>query len=276
MNEIQIFKNSEFGEIRTTTKDGEPWFVAADVCEHFGMTNRNRIMQSLDDDEKGGTQMTTPGGMQTITIISEAGLYNLLFALQPSKARGVSDEYIEKRCAELKAFKRWITHDVIPTIRNTGGYVSNEQAFVDTYLPFADEGTKAMFSQTLSALRQANAKIAQDKPKVLFSDAVSASSSSIHVGDLAKILKQNGVEVGQKRLFSWLRENGYLIKSGASKNMPTQRAMEMGLFEIKETIISHADGHTAIIRTSKATGRGCVYFVNKLCDGGNMHARLSR
>lgn len=270
MNELTIFNHEQFGSIRTTIQNGEPWFVVADVCDHFGVTNRNRVMQQLDDDEKGGTQMTTPGGEQYMSTVNESGLYNLLFALQPTKAkaRGVSDECINQRCAELKAFKRWITHDVIPTIRKTGGYVSNDDLFIKTYLPNADEQTKMLFKSTLETVKSLNSKIEQDKPKVLFADAVSSAKTSILVGELAKLIKQNGVDCGQNKLFTWLRENGYLIKRhGTDYNMPTQRAMEMGLFEIKETSVVHADGHTSISKTPKITGRGQTYFVNKFLAG---------
>ena len=128
MNELQIFKNDTFGEVRTVSLEGEPWFVAADVCEFFGVTNRNRVFQNLDEDEKGGTQIDTPGGKQTVTIISEAGLYTLLFYLQPTKARGMSDEYITERCEQLRKYKRWITHEVIPSIRKHGAYITTEAA----------------------------------------------------------------------------------------------------------------------------------------------------
>lgn len=162
-----------------------------------------------------------------------------------------------------ESFQEKIADEVIPSIRKTGGYVGNEDLFINTYLPNAGGEVKALFSSTLAALRQANEKITADKPKVLFADAVSTSHTSILIGELAKILKQNGVDIGQKRLFEWLREKGYLVKSGSSKNMPTQKSMEMGLFEIKETTITHADGHISISKTTKVTGRGQVYFSNK-------------
>lgn len=268
MNAIQIFNNDQFGQIRTTVKDGAPLFVLKDVCNVFGEQNYRRVAQKLDDDEKGVSQIDTPGGAQSMTLVTEAGLYTALFNMQPTKARGVSDEYIEKRCAELKAFKRWITHEVLPTIRQTGGYVSDEQQFVNTYLPFADANTKALFGQTLAQLRAANEQLEQQKPKVLFADAVSAAHTSILVGELAKLLKQNGVDIGQHRLFQYLRENGYLIKRrGSDYNMPTQYAMERGWFEIKETAITHGDGHTSVNKTPKVTGKGQQYFINLFLKG---------
>lgn len=249
MNELQIFSNPEFGEVRTVILNGEPLFIAVDVCRALEIGNSRMATDRLDDDEKDVISTDTPGGKQNFTAITESGLYALVLG---------------SRKPEAKVFKRWITHEVIPTIRKTGGYVSNEQAFVDTYLPFADETTKAMFSQTLNALRQANTKIEQDKPKVLFAESVTASHTSILVGELAKLMKQNGIEIGQNRLFAWLRDNGYLIRrQGVDYNMPSQRSMEMGLFEIKETSISHADGHVTVSKTPKVTGRGQVYFINK-------------
>lgn len=199
-NQMQVFENKTFGKIRATTIDGEPWFVAADVCDYFGVTNRNRVMQAIDEDEKGGTQMYTPGGMQTVTILSEAGLYSLLFALQPKKARGVSDEYIQQRYAQLKAFKRWITHEVIPSIRRTGGFVADADAFLMNYLPNADEQTKLMFRAQLSVIRDLDNKVARQnrlieeqvqeisdmKPKASYCDHVLATNNVVPISIIAK------------------------------------------------------------------------------------------
>lgn len=248
MKELQIFKSEQFGEIRTVVKDNEPWFVAADVCMALEIKNSRDAMQRLDGDEKGVVLTDTLGGKQEMATVNEPGLYSLVMG---------------SRKPEAKAFKRWITHEVIPTIRKTGGYVNNEDTFVNTYLPFADDGVKALFSQTLGALRKANEKIEADKPKVLFANAVETSKTAILIGDLAKIIKQNGVDIGQKRLFHYLRENGYLIKNGSSKNMPTQRAMEMGLFEVKETAITNPDGSIRITRTTKVSSKGQQFFINK-------------
>lgn len=225
MTDLQIFNNDQFGQIRTTVKDGAPLFVAADVCRALEIQNHKDAIKRLDDDEKSGVVLTDPHGRpQETNCVTESGLYALVLG---------------SRKPEAKAFKRWITHDVIPTIRQTGGYVSNEQQFVETYLPFADASTKALFGQTLAQLRAANEQLEQQKPKVLFADAVSAAHTSILVGELAKLLKQNGVDIGQHRLFQYLRENGYLIKRrGTDYNMPTQYAMERGWFEIKETAIT--------------------------------------
>lgn len=254
MNNLQIFNNDQFGQIRTTVKDGEPLFVAADVCRALEIQNHKDAIKRLDDDEKSGVVLTDPHGRpQETNCVTESGLYSLVLG---------------SRKPEAKAFKRWITHDVLPTIRQTGGYVSDEQQFVNTYLPFADANTKALFGQTLAQLRAANEQLEQQKPKVLFADAVSAAHTSILVGELAKLLKQNGVDIGQHRLFQYLRENGYLIKRrGSDYNMPTQYAMERGWFEIKETAITHGDGHTSVNKTPKVTGKGQQYFINLFLKG---------
>lgn len=254
MTDLQIFNNDQFGQIRTTVKDGAPLSVAADVCRALEIQNHKDAIKRLDDDEKSGVVLTDPHGRpQETNCVTESGLYALVLG---------------SRKPEAKAFKRWITHDVIPTIRQTGGYVSNEQQFVETYLPFADASTKALFGQTLAQLRAANEQLEQQKPKVLFADAVSAAHTSILVGELANLLKQNGVDIGQHRLFQYLRENGYLIKRrGTDYNMPTQYAMERGWFEIKETAITHGDGHTSVNKTPKVTGKGQQYFINLFLKG---------
>ena len=253
MTDLQIFNNDQFGQIRTTVKDGAPLFVAADVCRALEISKYRDAVSRLDEDERGSFEVDTPGGTQKMTAVTESGLYSLVLG---------------SRKPEAKAFKRWITHDVLPTIRQTGGYVSDEQQFVNTYLPFADANTKALFGQTLAQLRAANEQLEQQKPKVLFADAVSAAHTSILVGELAKLLKQNGVDIGQHRLFQYLRENGYLIKRrGTDYNMPTQYAMERGWFEIKETAITHGDGHTSVNKTPKVTGKGQQYFINLFLKG---------
>ena len=253
MADLQIFNNAQFGKIRTTVKDGEPLFVAADVCRALEISNSRMATDRLDEDEKADVSLTDGSQSRHMTAVTESGLYALVLG---------------SRKPEAKAFKRWITHDVLPTIRQTGGYVSDEQQFVNTYLPFAGANTKALFGQTLAQLRAANEQLEQQKPKVLFADAVSAAHTSILVGELAKLLKQNGVDIGQHRLFQYLRENGYLIKRrGSDYNMPTQYAMERGWFEIKETAITHGDGHTSVNKTPKVTGKGQQYFINLFLKG---------
>lgn len=249
MEELQIFKNEKFGKIRTIVIDGEPYLVGKDVAEILGYQNASKaLLDHVDDEDKLYNGTLSSLGQRGGWLINESGLYALV---------------LSSKMQEAKKFRRWITREVIPSIRKTGGYVSDEQQFIETYLPYADDGTKALFSQTLGALRKANAKIEADKPKVLFADAVSASNTAILVGDLAKLIKQNGVDIGQKRLFEWMRENGYLIKNGTSRNMPTQRSMDQGLFHVKETTITNPDGSIRITRTTKVTGKGQNFFVNK-------------
>jgi anti-repressor protein len=268
MNELQVF-SYEGNEVRTVQKDGETWWVVADVCDYFGVTNRNRAMQGIDEDEKGGTQMMTPGGTQQVAIVSEAGLYSLLFALQPSKARGVSDEYIAERELQLRKFRRWVTHEVLPSIRKHGAYMTPETieaALInpDTIIRLA---TKLKEEQEQKKILAAENE--EMKPKALFADAVAASDGTILIGELAKILKGNGIDIGQNRLFKRLRKEGFLIRrNGTDFNMPTQRAMELGLFKIKETAITHADGHVTVAKTVKVTARGQIYFINRFLGQG--------
>ena len=258
-NNLQIFKNEQFGEIRTIAKDGEPWFVVADVCAYFGVTNRNRVMQGVDADDKGGTQMNTPGGMQTVAIVNEAGLYSVLFALQPTKARGVSDEYIEERQKQLHDFKRWITHDVIPTIRKTGGYVANDELFLATYLPNADEATKAMFTATLATMRSLNEKIERDKPLVQFAEHVGSTSDCLTIRQFAKIVNDETIPLGEKRLFKWLRERKYLDQN----NVAYQRYIDSGYFNVREVSKNTVVGARVFPQTI-VTGKGQIYLLSKL------------
>jgi anti-repressor protein len=263
MNELQVF-SYEGKEVRTIQRGGDTWWVAKDVCDVFGETNRNRAMQSLDEDEKGYTQMTTPGGIQRFAVVNEAGLYALLFAMQPTKARSVSDKYIADREQKLRSFKRWVTHEVLPTIRKHGAYITSSK--LEEIMNDPDSWIKLLTA--LKEERQEKERLqlqaTQDKPKVVFADAVSVSEGTILIGELAKILKGNGIEIGQNRLFERLRQDGFLIKrKGTDYNAPTQMAMELGLFKVKETAITHSDGHVTISKTTKVTGKGQQYFINR-------------
>ncbi|MEC1552588.1 phage antirepressor [Bacillus haynesii] len=249
MNELQKVFNYQDQQVRTVVKDGEPWFVAKDVCDVLEIGNPSQALSRLDEDEKNTVILNEGIGNPNKTIVNEPGLYSLILG---------------SRKPEAKQFKRWITHEVIPTIRKTGGYVANDDLFIQTYLPQADEQTKQLFKVTLHTMKEQSKQIETMKPKALFADAVEASESSVLVGELAKILQQNGVKIGQNRLFKWLRENGYLIrKKGESLNLPTQRSMDMGLFEIKKRTINNPDGSVRTTRTPKVTGKGQIYFVNK-------------
>ncbi len=252
--ELQVFNNQEFGQVRTMMINGSPWFVAKDVCECLDINNSRQALARLDSDEKNSVILNdgTPGNPEK-GIVNEYGLYSLV---------------LSSRKPSAKAFKRWITHEVIPTIRKHGAYMTGEtleQALTspDFLIRLATE-----LKTEQEARRLAEQKIEADKPKVLFADSVAASHGSILVGELAKLLNQNGIDIGQNRLFNWLRENGYLIcRKGTDYNMPTQRSMEMQLFNIKETAITHSDGHVSISKTVKVTGKGQVYFVNKFLKG---------
>lgn len=232
-------------EIRTVTLDGEPWFVAKDVCEVLDIENPSDAIKRLDADERARFNLGRQGGTN---IVSESGLYSLTLG---------------SKKPEAKPFKRWITHEVIPAIRKTGGYVSDSSKFVDSYFPQLREDQRSVLNLLLDESRRMGEKIKADSSKVLFADAVEASDTSILVGELAKLIRQNGVEIGQTRLFRWLRENGYLIKYGESYNLPTQRSMELGLIQIKERTVSNPNGSSMVTRTPKITGKGQAYFINK-------------
>lgn len=255
-SEIRVFDFQD-NVVRIVEKNGEPWFVAKDVCDYFGDTNRSRTMQGLSDDQKGYTQTTTPGGTQTMAIVNEAGLYAMLFSMQPEKGRGITDEYIAERQNKISTFKQWVFEQVLPSIRKHGAYMAPERAELLLSPEFIIPRT---LPEALRLAADLAERVQQDAPKVLFADAVSTSKSEILVGDLAKILRQNGVDIGQKRLFEQLRNEGFLMKSGSSWNMPTQRAMDMELFRIHETVISKPDGSVFVSRTTRVTGKGQVYF----------------
>ena len=248
MTDLQIFNSPEFGTIRTIEKDGEPWFVGKDVATALGYSDSFGSLKKLvDEEDKLVCQIDSAGQKRDITIINESGLYSLV---------------LSSKLPTAKKFKRWGTNEVIPSIRKHGAYMTPETLekvllSPDTLMQLAqnlkDEQEKRKVLET---------KIEQDKPKVLFADAVASAKTSILIGELAKLLKQNGVDMGQNRLFEWMRQNGYLIRrQGSDYNMPTQRSMEQGLFEIKETTVVHADGHTHINKTPKVTGKGQAYFV---------------
>lgn len=250
MNALQQFTSPAFGTIRTTEIEGEPWFVGKDVAVALGYINpRKALTDHVDAEDKGVTKRDTLGGAQEMTVINESGLYALVLS---SKLPGA------------RQFKRWVTSEVLPAIRRHGMYA--DAPTVEKMLD--DPDTMIRTLQALKEEREKRRALEQqaqaDKPKVLFADAVSASHTSILVGELAKLLRQNGVDIGQNRLFAWLREKGYLIRrTGTDYNMPTQRAMELGLFTIKETAITRSDGSTSVTKTVKVTGKGQQYFIQK-------------
>lgn len=246
MNNLKIFENAEFGQIRTAEVGGEPWFVGKDVAEALGYAEpRSAVSKKVEEVDRGVAEMETPSGKQNMTIINESGLYALIFGSKLESA---------------KRFKHWVTSEVLPAIRKHGAYA------VDELLNNPEMAIKAFTA--LKEEREKNKRLQTDvdrmKPKEIFADAVSASKTSILIGDLAKILKQNGINTGQNRLFETLRKDGYLIKQkGSNWNMPTQRAMEMGLFEIKESTHIDGNGCNVTTKTTKVTGKGQQYFINR-------------
>lgn len=255
MTDLQIFKNPEFGEIRTIEKDGEPWFVGKDVAAALGYERPTKaILDHVDDEDKDEVPIQDSiGRSQNTPIINESGLYSLV---------------LSSKLPTAKKFKRWVTSEVIPSIRKHGAYMTPDK--LEEVLLKPD--TLIQLAQNLKAEQEKRmaleVKMEEQKPKVLFAESVEVAKTSILIGELAKLLKQNGINIGQNRLFEWLRNNGYLIRrQGSDYNMPTQRAMEMGLFEIKETTITHSDGHIHVSKTPKVTGKGQVYFVNLFVSG---------
>lgn len=247
MNELQIFNNAEFGQVRTVEIDRNPWFAATDIAKILGYRMASDLTRRIDDEDKGTHIMSTLGGEQALSIINESGLYSAILGSKSESAR---------------RFKHWVTSEILPSIRKTGGYISGQETMTDAELM-----AKALLVAQ-KQIEERNRQIEVMQPKALFADAVSASEKSILVGELAKLIKQNGVDIGQQRLFSWMRDNGYLIRrKGSDWNMPTQYAMDLGLFSIKETTITHSDGHISISKTVKVTGKGQVYFINKFLAG---------
>lgn len=246
MNELQIFKNEEFGEVRTVTIDNEPWFVGKDVAMALGYQNASKALADhVEECDKLNNESLSSLGQRGGWLINESGLYALIFGSKLESA---------------KRFKYWVTSEVLPAIRKTGGYRMQ-----------APQGKELLALAVLEAqktIEEQTTQIERMKPKEIFADAVATSHTAILIGDLAKLLKQNGVETGQKRLFVWMRENGYLIKrKGADWNMPTQKSMEMGFFEVKESTVNNPDGSVRINRTTKVTGKGQQYFINKFLGG---------
>ena len=244
MKELQIFNSEEFGEIRTVQLNNETYFVGKDVATALGYANPKNAVPTHEED-KLSTQIEYAGQRREVTVINESGLYALIFGSKLESA---------------KRFKHWVTSEVLPAIRKHGVYavdelLSNPEMAIKAFTALKEEREKN------KALEADNQRM---KPKEIFADAVATSHTSILIGDLAKLLKQNGIEIGQKRLFNWLRENGYLIKrKGSDWNMPTQKSMDLGIIEIKESTVNNPDGSVRINKTPKVTGKGQQYFINK-------------
>lgn len=262
MDSIQIFNSPQFGEIRTAGTSDNPMFCLSDLCRALGLSAKG-VNQRLDKEVISNYPLETAGGIQQALFVNEDGLYDVI---------------LESRKPEAKKFRKWITSEVLPSIRKTGGYIaagvedSDEEIMArallvaDATIKRKDERIAQLQAENETAQKQIEeqqSKIEQDAPKVLFADAVSTSQRSCLVAELAKILKQNGVDIGQNRLYGWLRSNGYLGARGLYYNQPTQKAMKLGLFEIKQTTITKPDGTVLVATTPKITGKGQIYFVDK-------------
>lgn len=248
MNSLQIFNSEEFGEIRTIEIDGKPYFVANDVARALGY---KRPADAVTAHCKGSVKhrYLTDGGEQELKVIPEGDIYRLT---------------VRSKLPSAEKFEKWVFDEVIPSIRTNGGYIAGQETLSDEDLMAkAILVAQKKIKERDQIIEQQKQKIEADRPKTIFADAVSASHTSILIGDLAKLICQNGYQIGQKRLFQWMRDNGYLMVSGSSRNMPKQKYVEQGLFEIKESNVQNPDGSVRITRTTKVSGKGQLYFVNK-------------
>lgn len=248
MNELQIFNSPEFGDIRTVEIDGKPYFVANDVARALGYVETAKAIRTHC---KGVSEMDIPskGGIQCMKVIPEGDIYRLI---------------VRSKLPSAEKFETLVFDEVIPSIRKNGGYILGQETLSDEELMAkAILVAKKKIAERDKIIEKQRLKIEADKPKTISADAVSTSHTSILIGDLAKLICQNGVQTGQKRLFQWMRDNGYLMKSGASYNMPMQRYIEQGLFEVKESSVQNPDGSVRVTRTTKVTGKGQLYFINK-------------
>ena len=245
---IQLFNSPRFGQIRTAGTADSPLFCLSDICVAIGITNPRNVKNRLDEGDVCLVDTPTTSGVQQITFVSEAGMYDVI---------------IRSDSPEAKPFRKWVTSEVLPTIRKNGVYASDN--FIEKSITDPEYAIKILTSLKEERLksRALAERVEADRPKVLFANAVEASDNSILVAEMAKILKQKGVDMGQNKFYSWLREKHYLGSVGEYYNLPTQKAMEMGLFEIKKTSVTMPDGTILVTRTTKVTGKGQIYFVNK-------------
>ena len=252
MNELKVFNHSEFGTLRGVEIDGESWLVGKDVAERLGYSNPQKaIRDHVDDEDRTVNESFTVNGTMVV-LINESGLYSLVLG---------------SKLPNAKKFKRWVTSEVLPAIRKHGGYLTAEKVEEALLNPDVLIRLATELKDEREARQALESKVAEDAPKVLFAQAVEQAENSILVGDLAKLIKQNGTDIGQKRLFERLRAEGYLGTRGENYNMPTQRAMEMQLFRISERTINNPDGSVRLTRTVKVTGKGQVYFINRYAGG---------
>ena len=265
-NEIQPFE-FEGNKVRALADGDEVMFVASDIAKILGYRDATALTRTLDDEEKGTRPIGTHGGVQQLSVISEPGLYKAILQRQTGRME------VEVTKAFVKRFQRWVTHEVLPQIRRTGGYIPTSESDSDEdVMARAVLVAQKTIERKNQRIQAQGSQIMELEPKARFADAVAASNGTCLVGELAKMLRQNGVNIGQNRLFKLLREDGFLGKSGSNTNVPTQKVMELGLFRIKETIIAHSDGHTTVSRTPKVTGKGQAYFVRKYCSQPTLEA----
>lgn len=259
MAAIEIFKNESFGEVRVAGTSDEPLFCASDLCRALGYSNgRDAISKHVDEGDVAKCDTPTTSGIQSMTYVNESGLYALIFSSKQPNA---------------KSFKKWVTSEILPSIRKTGSYSVQQQyqlpqTFSEALRLAADQAEQLEKQKKL--IEAKDEQIKQDAPRVLFSKAVETSKRSCLISELAKILQQNGINIGQNRLFAWMREHGYLCSKGQYYNQPTQKAMELGLFELKQTSINKPDGSVLVSTTTKVTGKGQVYFVDKFLSETNV------
>ena len=255
MNDIQVFNSEQFGEVRTAGTAQEPIFCAADICRALGYNNgRDAISRHCDEGDVVKHDTPTTSGVQTMTFVNESGLYSLIFGSKLESA---------------KQFKKWVTSDVLPSIRKHGIYAT--EATVESMLNDPENAILMLQAyqrerkERLAAQQQVEkleAQAIEDKPKIIYADAVKGSTSSCLIGELAKMIAQNGYPIGEKRLFQWLRDNHYLCSYGERFNQPYQQYIEQGLFTMKQNVFS-VDGEMRTRNTTKVTGKGQIYFINK-------------
>lgn len=253
MKELTVFENSAFGSVRTVEMDGEPWLVGKDVAQALGYTDTDQALRRhVDDEDKLTRNFDGSGQNRSMTIINESGLYSLV---------------LSSKLPTAKKFQRWVTSEVLPSIRRTGGYVANDELFIQTYLPFADESTKSLFRTTLHTIGEQNKliqqqrdKIQQDKPLVQFAEHVSESVNSIDIGTFSKLLYDENIKIGRNRLFAWMKKNGYLMRD----TKPYQKYVDAGYFKVIEQAFKTPYGNKMVDTKTLVTGKGQIYFTEKL------------
>lgn len=243
-NEIKIFENEEFGKVRTVIIDGEPWFVLADICKILEISNSRMVAGRLDAEELMSVKLTSGGQRREMTAVSESGLYAVILRSDKPQA---------------KPFRKWVTTEVLPTIRRTGGYVANEDMFIENYLPFLEEPYQGLFRLQMIAINQLNERIRHDQPLVEFANQVSNSENLIDMNAMAKLAIEENIPIGRNRLFRWLRENEILM----SDNLPYQKYIDRGYFAVKESVFE-TGSMTKTYQQTFVTGKGQQFIIGKL------------